>query len=182
MQDNSKTRVKTKRAITDRYALSLKPHVRLSTPQANPPRISSLAWASPTQVFSPLRVPGLYQHCTPCTSTWKTSLTNSFPTLSRVIFHVHLRTGDVLSVTWYRLDHFQAQKGSASQVLGGMTKRLVPGLRPSHPRDSVAELGKRPPLCQRQKRVQVRHYVERKVHSHSLRRPSISLCSSSFLR
>lgn len=47
---------------------------------------------------------------------------------------------------------------------------------------SVAGLGQRPPLCQRQKRVEARDYVERKVHSHSFRRPSISLCSSSFLR
>ena len=48
MQDNSKTRVKTKRAITDRYALSLKPHVRLSTPlTCQPPQnlISCLSFS-----------------------------------------------------------------------------------------------------------------------------------------
>lgn len=73
---------------------------------------------------------------------------------------------------------FPHLKGAISQALGRMTKRLVPGPRPSHLQGSVAGLGQRPPLCQRQRQG----YVERKVHSHSLRRPSISLCSSSFLR
>ena len=42
-------------------------------------RVSSLAWASLTQVSFRLRVPGLHQHCTPCTSTWKHPWPTSSP-------------------------------------------------------------------------------------------------------
>lgn len=118
-------------------------------------RVSYLAWASLTQASSLLLVPRLRTVLlTPQTGKHPWPISSLPPYL--VLFHFHLRTGNVLSITWTRLGHFHARRGSASQSQGRMTKRLVPGQRPSHRQGSAAGLGQRLPLCKRQKRALAR--------------------------
>lgn len=109
-------------------------------------RVSSLAWASLTQASSLLLIPRLRTvllTSQPGKHPWPIS--SLLPSL--VLFHFHLRNGNVLSVNWTRLGHFHAWRGSASQSQGRMTKRLVPGPRPSHRQGSAARLGQKLPLC-----------------------------------